>query len=450
MSEAMRFVIMPLGSAGDVHPMVWIGKRLAERGHEVIMLVEEALIDIAKRAGLETISLGKKEEQQEVLKNPDLWHPRKAFKVVAKFLPQYIREPLKILERYKDDQRTVVVTGSLAFAGRVAAELWGMPHVVVHLQPSIFMSVEQTPVMVAGSEILTKMPRFVRKGLMWFVDRTVDKEIGPAVNGIRAEVGLTTPVKGIMRTYWHGPDGVIALFPDWYARKVSDWPQQTVVTRFPLYDESEEKPIAPEVEAFLAVGGAGGAGEKPILFTPGSANAHGRMFFEQGAEALKRMGKRGIFLTRFLDQVPAGLPETIKAFEYVPFSQVFPRCAAVVHHGGIGTCAQAMAAGVPQLLMPMAHDQPDNGSRLRHLGIGDYLYPKKFKPKAIAEKLAHLTTAREVASACKGVKEMIRTQMSAAAFCAVLERMGEQAFAKRTAARGQSDPAGEMMVATPE
>ena len=101
-------------------------------------------------------------------------------------------------------------------------------------------------------------------------------------------------------------------------------------------------------------------------------------------------------------------------------------------------------------MMPMAHDQPDNGARLKHLGVGDYLYPKKFKPRAIAEKLAHLTTAREVASACKGVKEMMRNQMSAAVFCAVVEKMAEGALAKRAGKRGQSDPAGEMMAAMPE
>ena len=441
MSDPIRFVIMPLGSAGDVHPLVWIGKRLAQRGHDVTMLIEDALIDVSRRAGLESISIGNKAEQEAVLRNPDLWHPRKAFQVVAKFLPHYIRQPLKILEGYKNNDRTVIITGTLAFAGRIAAELWNLPHISVHLQPATFMSIEDTPVMVAGAERLTKLPRFIRRGLMWYVDRTVDKAIGPAVNDVRAEYGLTTPVRGLMRNYWHGPDGVLAAFPDWYARKATDWPPQTVVTRFPLYDESEETPTPPEVETFLS------AGPKPILFTPGSANAHGQRFFAMGLAALQRAGQRGIFLTRYPDQLPANLPPSVAAFKYVPFSQVFPRCAAVVHHGGIGTCAQAMAAGIPQLLMPMAHDQPDNAARLRHLGVGDYLYPKHFKPKAIAQQLAHLTTAREVQFACKGVKQMMAGQMTPTAFCEVVEQMAERSFAPRINAANQS---GAMMVATPE
>src|SRR6185436_16882143 len=109
---------------------------------------------------------------------------------------------------------------------------------------------------------------------------------------------------------------------------------------------------------------------------------------------------RGILVTRYPEQVPAGLPESIRAFEYVPFGRAFPRGAAVVHHGGIGTMAQCMAAGVPQMIMPMAHDQPDNAVRVKRFGIGDYLYPKKFKAGRIAERLGRLIGSEEVKRAC--------------------------------------------------
>ena len=62
----------------------------------------------------------------------------------------------------------------------------------------------------------------------------------------------------------------------------------------------------------------------------------------------------------------------------MPFSSVFPLCAAVVHHGGIGTCAQALAAGVPQLTMPLAFDQPDNATRLSRLGVARWIVLTSF------------------------------------------------------------------------
>ena len=69
-----------------------------------------------------------------------------------------------------------------------------------------------------------------------------------------------------------------------------------------------------------------------------------------------------MLITNFPAQLPATLPSGFKAFGYLPFSDVLPRAALLVYHGGIGTLAQAVKAGVPQLVVPSAHDQFDNGS----------------------------------------------------------------------------------------
>jgi len=86
---------------------------------------------------------------------------------------------------------------------------------------------------------------------------------------------------------------------------------------------------------------------------------------------------------------------------YAPFSRVLPRAAAVVHHGGIGTCAQGLAAGIPQLLMPMAFDQPDNAMRLRRLGVGDWVVPRRFTASRVARSLEQLLADETVAGACR-------------------------------------------------
>ena len=126
--------------------------------------------------------------------------------------------------------------------------------------------------------------------------------------------------------------------------------------------------------------------------------------------------------TPFKDHLPATLRDGYRQFDFVPFSRVFPHCAAVVHHGGIGTCAQGLAAGVPQLIMAMAHDQPDNAWRLRELNVGDYLYPRKFNANLVTEKLKHLTTSKQVASACQTVRERMHLQMSPQSLVDILEQ----------------------------
>jgi UDP:flavonoid glycosyltransferase YjiC (YdhE family) len=139
--------------------------------------------------------------------------------------------------------------------------------------------------------------------------------------------------------------------------------------------------VSPELERFLA------AGEKPIAFTPGSAMQFGQSFFRESAKACELLNRRGILLSRHREHIPVDLPPTVRHFDYAPFSRILPRCAALVHHGGIGTTSQALAAGVPQLIMPMAHDQFDNAHRVARLGAGDVIKRRNYRAKAAAAKL---------------------------------------------------------------
>src|SRR5690606_30678605 len=120
------------------------------------------------------------------------------------------------------------------------------------------------------------------------------------------------------------------------------------------------------------------AGEPPIVFAPGSANVQATEFFRTAAEVCEQLGRRGVLMTKYPDQLPPDLPRSVRQFGFVPFSKLLPRAAALVHHGGIGTCAQGLAAGLRQVVMPMAYDQLDNGTRLARLGVGGVIPVEKF------------------------------------------------------------------------
>ena len=83
------------------------------------------------------------------------------------------------------------------------------------------------------------------------------------------------------------------------------------------------------------------------------------------------------------------------AIPYAPFSKLFPRAAIVVHHGGIGTTAQSLAAGVPQLVTPFAHDQFDNAARVVRLGVAEQLYAQRYSLPRLVEKLERLVKDSE-------------------------------------------------------
>jgi rhamnosyltransferase subunit B len=181
------------------------------------------------------------------------------------------------------------------------------------------------------------------------------------------------------------------------------------------FDRTIQVAVPTDLAAFLD------AGEAPVLFTPGSANVQARRFFEVGVEACRRLRLRALFVTPYTEQLPSPLPPEIRHVDYAPFSQVFPRCAALVHHGGIGTVAQGWAAGVPQLVMAMSHDQPDNGYRLTRLGVGAYLYPKAFTPDQVADALARLTSSPDVTRACRAYHDRMHRQMPAETVFHMLE-----------------------------
>src|SRR5690606_39089954 len=127
------------------------------------------------------------------------------------------------------------------------------------------------------------------------------------------------------------------------------------------------------------------------------------------AEAVTHLGRRALFLTGYPEQLPAGLPDTIVHRGYAPLSTVLPRAGALVHHGGIGTLAQGFAAGVPQLMMPMGFDQPDNAMRATRLGVARWLAPNRFTATRVAGALDALLGDERVSRSAADCRDRLRS-----------------------------------------
>ena len=399
----MKYVFVPLGSHGDVNPLVWLGQLMAARGHEVVFVSHAGMAQVPARAGLRTVSVGSAADHDAIVANPDLWHPDRAFQLLAATFADRAREVIPAIRAEVAPGNTVLVAGAIAVGARIVSEADGLPLVTVQLQPSAFMSEDDRPVMDPRLGFMRRLPRWAWYLAFRLIHVLIDKELAGQVNAVRAELGLRKPVRGIMRDWWMSRERVLALFPEWFAPNRRDWPPQTVLARFPPFDGDFELDAA--ADAFLRYG------PQPVLFTPGSANMWGKAFFEAAAGACAKLGRRGMLVSGYREHLPATLPEGVRAFGRLPFGRVFPRCAAVVHHGGVGTMAQGLAAGVPQLIMPMAHDQPDHAQRLKRLGVGDYLLPKHFRADTVGAKLKQLLASPEVRAACRRTKHLMAAQM---------------------------------------
>jgi rhamnosyltransferase subunit B len=393
----MHILIIAIGSAGDVHPFLGLGRSFKERGHRVSFCANPVFQPLVERCGLRFLPVGTAEEYNAAMGDPALWNPRTSLPTLWQVIASTLRPLFETLVAECDDD-TVMVGSLWAFSARLVQEKLGVPLITAQVSPSTILSAKSPPVHKRFT-IPDALPDGLKSAILWLIERGVlDRICGPELNRLRGELGLA-PASRIMGRWMHSPQGVLGLFPDWFAPPQSDWPSQLALTGFPLFDEAGFHQMDAGLEEFLAAGSA------PVVFTPGSTMLEGQSFFLTALQALRKLGRRGIFLTKDERQVPP-LPPEILLRPYVPMSVLLPHTAALVHHGGIGTTALAFAAGIPQLATPFAHDQFDNSARLERLGCGVRLdAPAQAQP--LTEALQHLLEEPAVTAKCKELQARV-------------------------------------------
>lgn len=397
MSSPLRILLMPVGSAGDVHPFVGIGGELKRRGHDVTIATNEHFKTLIESVGLKFIMLGTDEQFRSVIANPDLWSPGlKASRMVFGMATRQLEEQYDLAAH---GGWNVVAAGPLALGARIAHDATGVPLATVQLAPSVFLSCQRPP-KLPGLIMPDWFPLPVKRGIYRIADAIIDGIAARPVNQFRAQLGLP-PIKRIVSQWWNSPQRIICMFPDWFGMPADDWPKQARLTGFGLYDERDATTLPQQLGAFLD------GGSPPIAFTPGSANVHGERFFADSVKACETLEKRAILLTRHAQQIPTNLPTSAIHCDYAPFSALLPRCAALVHHGGVGTTAQALAAGIPQLVMPLSHDQFDNAHHVCRLGVGEVLPGKRYNAGRAAAKLGSIINDHATIARCRDIASRI-------------------------------------------
>ena len=389
----MHILISCVGSAGDVHPFIAIGQALARRGHEVELLTSTHFAARIEAAGLTCTPIGTEADFDHVVHHPDLWNPRTCFPVLWQAISQRMLEAHRLLISRAKPGRTVLVGSTLAMPVRLAQETHGLPTAMVHLSPVCMWSA-QAPAVLPGLGDLSGWPPALVRLIQAGVERGfIDRVVAPGFDRIRRDLGLR-PVRRVLSHWINSPDRVVCAWPEWFSPKQTDWPAQAVTTGFARWSGTAGQSLDPALLNFL------NAGPAPIGFTPGSAMAQGRDFFARALAASAALNQRALLITPYADQLPNPLPPHAHAVSYAPFDALLPRLAALVHHGGIGTTAQALATGLPQAVLPFAHDQFDNATRLVKRGVALRLTARS-SVRQWATTLDHLLRDPSIAAACQ-------------------------------------------------
>lgn len=413
----MNILLAAIGTSGDVDPFVGLGRALKRRGHRVTVIANRYFERLVERAELAFAPWGDAEEYKAKLNNPDFWDPKRSmpFAFREMFLPAMRPLYQEIVARHEPGQ-TVIAGPPMALGARLAYDKLNVPLATILLQPTFIRSVHQVS---EGYRYLLPRwaPTFYRRLWFRFVDRWLDGMFGPPIDAFRAELGLP-PVRKGFYDWFRSPQLQIGLFPDWFGTPQPDWPSTLRVTGFPLYDEGGVEAIPAEADQFLK------AGPPPIVFTFGTGMRQAKEVFVESVAACRTLGQRGILLTRFKEQLPADLPEGIRHFDFLPFGELLPRVAALVHHGGIGTLAQALAAGIPQVVVPFAYDQPDNAAQLERLGVSRTVPHETYRSAIVAPYLKQLLDSPAVAAQCRALAQRLRNARPLDAVAAAIEGLG--------------------------
>ena len=390
-------LVVAFGTAGDLYPFLRIARELMARGHRVTLLGVEAHAAAVARAGVPFQAMGSEAQYRATLDHPDVWHPRKGFQVLWNGLRDHVDALPDYIATLPASEPLAMLAHPLALMGAALARTRrpGMRIVAAWLAPANLRTLHD-PLTIGPLRIPRWIPLSWRHRLWRSIDaRLVDPVAVPDINASHARYGLP-PIRHLIDHMQGVADAHVTLFPPWFGASPPDWPRPLMEGAFALYDPHEASALPPELERFLLDGAA------PLILTPGSGNRQAHGWLARAVQAARRLDRRALLLTPHRVQVPDPLPTGMLWLPYVPLRSVLPRAAALVHHGGIGTTAEALRAGVPQVIVPLAYDQFDNAARVTALaaGIGVAGGAAGARPRVLAAALRRLLASEAVRAGC--------------------------------------------------
>lgn len=378
----MKILLYGVGTKGDINPLIGLAMNLASRNHDCTILTSEQFSNEVTQSNIKFFPVGTIDEYLKGNSNL-AWSPNS--KNSDNF--EYYHAPcferaFKYTQDVIHEGPTLVISLSNRNGAAVAAQKFGAALVLVKLAPCSIFSYISPPAPLCW-KIPKLTPSWIKKialqkmrktELLTFYKSKEARKYMETRAHLGAPFSLTFDDKAILE---------IAFFPEWFGMRAKDWPSKIKCVGFPLFDppKKTEQSI---IDEFITTNGP------PLVFTTGTGVPDASELFHIGMKICLLLQLPGVFVGKtetlqFENTTPAFL-----FLDYADFADLLPRSKAIVHHGGIGTTAQAIRAKIPQLIRPIKYDQPDNAWRIHKLQLGTILFPERFTPEVAAELLTKL------------------------------------------------------------
>ncbi|SNS40918.1 UDP:flavonoid glycosyltransferase YjiC, YdhE family [Noviherbaspirillum humi] len=415
-------VFATAGSLGDLYPFLALGMELRRRGHRVSVATSTDHRTRVEAAGLEFRPM-----RPDPPGTPEFFarymHPKTGAEFVYRsYLSPAIRDSHADLLAVVRDADLLVSQSLMAMAAPLVAADTGIPWISAVFQPMTLFSLHDRPSYLPVPLLADLCARYpeVHARVVHYVKKHTRQWVQPIIE-FRQELGLD-PAPHPMYEGQHSPRRVLAMFSPLLGGSRPDWPTAAMQTGTATYAGGGE-PMAEPLRRFLA------ATDQPLaIFTLSSAPGLPGDFYRHALSASADAGMRALLVTSGLSAsapLPDPLPDGAMRVDYVPFEEVLPHAAVLVHAGGIGTMFKAMQAGIPQVVMPQAHDQADNALRLARHGAARIIPPGRFGRRSLVRALRAAISGTAMRDAAEALAARARREDGVARACDEIERQLE-------------------------
>lgn len=369
------FLFSTYGARGDLLPYIAIGQELARRGHRATIGTAEGYRTTVLDAGLEFRAIRPDNPVGEDARH--MMAPKDGTEYLfRRLLLPALAETVADL-RAATREADVLVTHTTNLAGPIVAALEaprGLKWASGVVSPLALFSLADPPALPVAPLLAEKRPA-VNRLLIKLLKRQFGMFLKP-VQAFRVGAGLPRGENALFEDA-HSPELALGLFSPALAPPQPDWPKSMRATGFCFVNSNAELPE--KVQRFVE------AGKPPIVFVLASYFHGADAWRQAGLEALENLAslnERGLFLG-----YPEAETERSLSLPFAPLDAVLPHAGALVHHGGIGTLALGLRHGVPMVLTPSAHDQPDTARLAKRARVAEILPPQLFYADLLASKL---------------------------------------------------------------